>query len=427
MTPPTVGVTTMDEFMRALEERVPDLEDTLKNTTYDHNYTSMPETRLTLTNIRKTRIKTQTGTGRNSDTKHQGETETPHNMEIKELDLERTDPIRNQTNMESLPERDADPNQYDTYSEHVQSLSVNENEYNPEQEDWGPDHESDDTTEFDPATWAPLPTISYIANQHTDPSRKPGNCHYCGKGFPLGNQLHKHIRKEHRLEAEIYTVQPHTDGEYTPQTPQASRPKTGQRDKILVVKSAAPPPIDNPYTYRNWYTLRLKASGSRTGNLVEVTPDTGAAYITLYIPSRRNTNETVFALWRIRVYVVENLKPDLLLGMDTLVPQNVIIDLDRKLMIQPECQNVTAEITLHPKNSNPTQSHKITAKESTLIPARSAVLVPIHTVRPLLKEHDYLMELMEQRPYQARTYRALINHNTTQVMMRNDGPELIRI
>lgn len=59
---------------------------------------------------------------------------------------------------------------------------------------------------------------------------------------------------------------------------------------------------------------------------------TEIAYLTLFVPSHTKSGEQVYALWRVCAYIVEHLGPNLLLGMDTLAPQNVIIDIKNRCM-----------------------------------------------------------------------------------------------
>jgi len=44
------------------------------------------------------------------------------------------------------------------------------------------------------------------------------------------------------------------------------------------------------------------------------------AYITIYVPSRTESGEQVCTLWRLKINIVADLTPKLLIGMDSLLP-----------------------------------------------------------------------------------------------------------
>jgi hypothetical protein len=115
--------------------------------------------------------------------------------------------------------------------------------------------------------------------------------------------------------------------------------------------------------------------------------------------------------------------------MDMLAPQAVIMDLKRRHMVQPLCKNVVTPINYLPKNSDAIRIRKLTTGVHVVIPARSAMRVPIHHAKgkALSPNFDYVFHAKEDLPYKGTVYSGLIRHDTTHVLMRNDTGSLIKI
>ena len=61
------------------------------------------------------------------------------------------------------------------------------------------------------------------------------------------------------------------------------------------------------------------------------------------------------------------------------------------------------------------------------IPARSAVKVQIHSPQSLSDGYDYVLEPLTSPPYNATCYALLISSKTTEVILRNDTNNLVRV
>jgi hypothetical protein len=221
--------------------------------------------------------------------------------------------------------------------------------------------------------------------------------------------------------------------------------KTAGAKVIRVIKSEAPPSTDDAGAMRKWYELKMKIQASRNGGQQTVVADTGAAitmaskafikdnfpnakwrklnmpfrwqgagpgsmailevaFITLYVPSNTESGEPVFALWRTRVHIIPELTANMPLGMDTLVPRGVVIDVRNRVLHQPMCENVTASLMVESKDNLARKKRKITTQCAVTIPPHSVIQVPLHLSQPLSAQYDYFFEPLQQPPYEATPY-----------------------
>ena len=308
-------------------------------------------------------------------------------------------------------------------------------------------------------------------------SRKPRqgscriHCHDCEERFSSNNQLHKHIRTRHAYAPVYTTVVLDSD---KVDNPKAKAQSSRQPDKaaiaksIRIIKSTAPPPVDGTTSVRNWYELKLTVKAARDGTNLTICPDTGAAitladenfvrdnfpsakwesleepvrymgagpgslttrqiaYITLYVPSTTDSGERVFSLWRIRAYITPQLGPNILLGMDTLVPQGVIIDIGGRTMRQPLCEGVVAPIIVKPKDGAARKSRKLTLHSTVVIPPNSAMKVKVTSSQPLSPNFDYILQVDKELPYPARPYAMLLNAQNMEAVIRNDTRNPVKV
>lgn len=362
-----------------------------------------------------------------------------------------------------------------------------------------------DSEDFHPQCWAPTcegpgtfldefevnhASATLPPMKEHPPQGVPRTCRTCHATFASGNKLHRHL--EECGESRVHVVIPQTEDEgnpllesepavmaLDPNPTGKSRARDGQTDLVPTVpsqadlpcvKSTAPPPQLGLQGIHNWYYLKLSVKARRDGPLLEITPDTCAAYtladrsfvennfpdavwaplekpvsttgvgkdrvvsrelayITLYIPSQRPTGEWVFALWKVRVFVLDKLSPNILLGMDMLAPQEVIIDIKKGKMVQPACKFVAAPISYRPKSSSATKTRKITSAAHVIVPAHAAKRVPIHVSRnsKLCEGQDYFFKAERTPPHQGTIYHGLIQKHTSHVLVRNDTNKPIRV
>jgi hypothetical protein len=232
------------------------------------------------------------------------------------------------------------------------------------------------------------------------------------------------------------------------------------------VVSKAPPPANDAISTRNWYEIRLEVKANPQGELLTVLPDTGAAitladrsfikenfkdakwemlerpvryagagpgtmhatqaaYIALYIPSWLDTRQ-VLTLWRMRVYIIPDLKPNILIGMDNLVPQKVVIDVQQKTIKQRMCGDVKAAFVIKPKDKDALKIRKVVAKAETVVMPQTERAIEIHH-QELSAECDYVFEPQAIQLFPARVYATAIDHKVGAVRVRNDSDKPIRI
>ncbi|CAI9633106.1 unnamed protein product [Alternaria burnsii] len=151
------------------------------------------------------------------------------------------------------------------------------------------------------------------------------------------------------------------------------------------------------------------------------------AYITLYVPSTTVPGERVFALWKVRAYIASELGPNILLGMDTLVPQGVLLDIAARAMVQLMCEGVTAPLIVEPKDDAARKTRKLTTLETVTIPLNSAMKVKVYASHPLSLNYDYMLEVPKDLPYAARPYAMLLNSRLMEAIVRNDTRNPVKI
>lgn len=228
-----------------------------------------------------------------------------------------------------------------------------------------------------------------------------------------------------------------------------------------LVKSEAPVPPPGSRLIRTWCHLKLKVKAGVDGPDMTVVPDSGAgmtladkgfatenfsrcchcafgkpepyggvglqvlvakevAYITLYIPSVLPTGQRCYALWRIRTFVVDYLKPNMLLGIDTLEPQGVILDLRRREMIQMACKSAAASLQVMAKSSDASKARKVYAVHNAVIPAFSVAPVKVRTRKPLAEDVDYNLRPLLRPSFRASVAHSLMSATTDTTLIRND-------
>jgi hypothetical protein len=360
-------------------------------------------------------------------------------------------------------------------------ISVDSGDYSPRnwatQDDDAGDQQQEDTqnyydTEDDDDDYH-VYNVDYTTKSAIAEPRR-AVCLHCKRRFPSANKMHNHLRQEHNS-GRTHNVHDAGDIEVTAVAYTAGFVQPGQKEpiavtpKVRLIKSTAPPPVDGATTvFRNWHELKLIIRAKRDGQDMTVIPDTGAsltlgnktfikdnfpnakwetlekpihykgagpgmtevqevAYITIYVPSRVKSGEQVCTLWRLRVNIVPKLGPDLLIGMDTLVPQGVLIDLHRRVLKQPLCDNAMAPLVVKAKDDNAHKTRKIIAKGDFTIKAKSAMKIPAVAKGTLSADYDYVLEPLSDPPYTTRCYASLVKAGNIEVVMRNDSGIPVRI
>jgi hypothetical protein len=113
--------------------------------------------------------------------------------------------------------------------------------------------------------------------------------------------------------------------------------------------------------------------------------------------------------------------------MDTLVPQQALIDLQRGVLVQPLCENVTAPIIVKPRDDKTHKRRKLVTKQAVEIPPKTAMGVKAHAFHPLSPGYDYIMEPLNPPPYKARCYAMLLNANSPEAVVRNDTNNPVKL
>ena len=97
------------------------------------------------------------------------------------------------------------------------------------------------------------------------------------------------------------------------------------------------------------------------------------------------------ACFSTEVHLVEDLKANMLIGNDTLVPQGISIDYDSKLIKFARCENLVAPIDVVAR-SDPNAKRTIKAKNAIMIPPRMTMEVPVVNNGSIPNDRDFLFE-----------------------------------
>lgn len=199
-------------------------------------------------------------------------------------------------------------------------------------------------------------------------------CQICSQTFPSGNKLHRHIR---------------TCIGGLPKALHASE----QVDIPLII-SKAPKARKDGLAHQGWHYASLKASAIEKGEEFDICVDTGCSLgivdqgflnrhypgaeihkskqpikirgigskihqgsgfvtISLYLRGQLDTKEARAQITR-EFHVVPDLRANVLLGIDTLVPEAMVIDLPSKALIIGSCRNL--QVPVRVSTYNPTAS-----------------------------------------------------------------------
>ena len=237
-------------------------------------------------------------------------------------------------------------------------------------------------------------------------------CRRCRREFPSNNQLHKHIRTNHKMIDHqekstemlvnhgqiIASIAVNHDKEMpTVRHWQYARvgmafTPTGPTREVCVDSGCSVTLVDRNFLLENHPQAVLRATtipinvrgiGAHACKCTEYTS------IPFYIPGEKNGKPLIAHFTRY-AYVVDNLKANMLIGVDVLAPEDMEINFRMRRLTIGSCGGISAKINLSPKLGR--TKRIVLAKEPTTIPAKSfrRVQVSLRGKTPLPVDRDLL-------------------------------------
>ena len=295
----------------------------------------------------------------------------------------------------------------------------------PEQEEPGDSNDSQDILDINFATIRDYP------------------CAKCSKSFPSRNKLFSHLReacwrKPTTTDESRSTKATSEDSAGTKEPARTAMvaQQTGIREIIQSSASSTKPP---GYAFRGWkyasFKLRLAKEAIPAPQELpesEACADTGCSVtlgdkkyvlrmvpgieirkmaspvpvrglgnrivmtdeyvvLTLYVDGIAKDGTPKTACLTTEVHLVDDLKANMLIGNDTMVPQGIAIDYDSQTIKFARCENLAAPIDILTR-ADPHAKRTIKSKGAMTIPPRSTVNVPVVYNGSIPQDRDFLFE-----------------------------------
>ena len=284
-------------------------------------------------------------------------------------------------------------------------------------------------------------------------------CRKCEKEFPSNNKLHSHLKEKacRRKTIPKETKNPNDQEPVTTDDLKVSLlTETPDSGDLELIESKAPPSPSNGMAFRSWHYLTALFSLSRNGVPESGCLDTGCgmsmgdrSFLRRLIPSfttkkhdnpitlrgigsnRHSTVEWTTVSFFLKgetqagkpvmikftrdIHVVDNLKANILIGMDILGPEGVVIDLPHQRVTFTNCNGVSVPVQATARDNVRIRRVVRTGKRH-IIPAKSTGTVAVSLRgKGLLPDRDFLFE-----PEMNGVYAHFVDSTFDFVSVRND-------
>ena len=306
------------------------------------------------------------------------------------------------------------------------------------------------------------------------------HCHLCRTSFPSRNRLFQHLKEQCWSDAE--TTAKTEKSVARPTEPTANSDVLEANFATPVIKSdAVPDKSKQPgFGFRGWKyaTIKVQWSGSRYSSnseeITEVCLDTGCSVtlidrtylkrvlpnveikkmstpmpvrgvgnkivrtdeyvqIEMFVPGSiggkngSKDNKDSLGSFIMEAHIVDDLKANMLIGIDNLEPQGISIDFNSATAKIGACQNLTVPINIHAR----TQAHTkrtVKAKSAVTVPARSTIQVPV-AYKATPSDRDFLFEPESNQDFgeSGGVFAHLIDSSMAFVQVHNATDKSIRI
>ena len=273
------------------------------------------------------------------------------------------------------------------------------------------------------------------------------HCRRCPELFNSNNALHKHVRSSHN---------PGTTKEARNSTSELAY-STDPNEKL--VRSNATNVSAKGYGFRGWRYATVQARLFQDGQVNSMCLDTGCTaslidrgflkehapnmeikkmaspmkvrglgssshsaedYVDLdiYFP----TNHGKTAVIHREIHIVDDLKANILIGTDILVPERIDVLLSQRKAIIGSCENVELDINV---TTLPNQTNRLLMLNSqTTIPAYGSTIVQIRPLHGLPTDRDLLFEPDCRL---ADAYTSIVDHQLSSIELRNSSDKAVVI
>ena len=147
------------------------------------------------------------------------------------------------------------------------------------------------------------------------------------------------------------------------------------------------------------------------------------AIVDIYLSSTRSTNdEKINALIRREIYLIDNLKANMLIENDIIDLEKIVIDMHKRETLITSCE---ITIFLEIKTQSDVVNRSVPLRKTTIIPSRIEMSISIHYTN-IFNSRDFLFE-SEKECVSLALYAHMIDVFTRAILVRNDKEQLVRI
>ena len=143
------------------------------------------------------------------------------------------------------------------------------------------------------------------------------------------------------------------------------------------------------------------------------------AALSLYFPGRNNAGQQVYTSLTCEIYLVKDLRANLLIGNNIISPEGFVIDVKKRSVLIQSC-GVTVPIDTKQKGQFLTR--KLLSSQETVVPPRSEAIISLVPLA-LPNDRDFLFHPATQANLTLFTH--LVNHETSKVLVRNGSSQAI--
>ena len=275
-------------------------------------------------------------------------------------------------------------------------------------------------------------------------------CKRCSTNFDSNNQLHRHLKARRCTTKPVPESRTHCNPTFESPSPPSS----------IVRSTAVNPPSTQPgYSFCGWrYTTVEAYIGSMEGPTTSICLDTGCtmslvdrsflkdrcpqikihtmsspmevrgigltshsanvyARVDFYLPGKDGRT----AYFQREVHLVENLKANLLMGIDIISPEQIHINTSREVAMVRLCDNIELALSIQTRSANVQRT--VFSQKGTRIPAHTRKALPIHgakgTSLSLPQDCDLLFEPSVKQ--KVSVFAHIVNHCMEAIYVQNDS------
>ena len=287
---------------------------------------------------------------------------------------------------------------------------------------WTSQNDEQEANNFSPDGGDPFDSYDAYGEPYDDTSNyfvsgeTPLRCRRCSSQFYSNNKLHRHLRSCNRVSDK-------------PPADQLSEDEADVNVTLPIIESTSLPFNQKGHAFRGWHYAVIEARLTPNGPEDKLCADSGCGMslidrrflkgrlpntaidhvdqairvrglgdklhdskeyveLDLYIQGRTKDGSLALAHIKREFHLVDNLKANVLIGMDVLGPERSVLDTDRKQLILRSC-GLAVPMEIHSREGKPV-NRAVRADKQLTLPPRSVTLVPTKLRgQPLPLDRDY--------------------------------------